>query len=338
MPLNQDKILYINRTMVKQYFLYNHTISFEKKNRTFTKNIVIFPMRKIHIKSNTTQAESFTRAIYYNSLENCCPHYIIDDICSWQLLEDDIVGYVNLDKGKENCIFIIMIGDSDKVLKNTKQLINHLSQKFNLTQSNIKLYDDYYEKKYIISTQFKNKHNDFFNEIINEEKKVISQKIKEKTDFSDVLSLSTNASNKTKKSDIEIIGQVYDTSWLSEIKEKNNITLSSTKKLFPIKAIALKTSKGLLQYRVHLLGGGWLNWIKDYNLLNWYTGYAGIKNFNIDGIQMQLTGIDDYIVKYRIIGKNKSTDWIDKTYQYAILPNETINQIEIVIEHIEGNI
>jgi len=44
----------------------------------------------------------------------------------------------------------------------------------------------------------------------------------------------------------------------------------------PARCLVAKTTKGTLHYRVHIIGGGWLGWITQYNINDWYHGYAGL--------------------------------------------------------------
>jgi len=68
----------------------------------------------------------------------------------------------------------------------------------------------------------------------------------------------------------------------------------------PIRCLMAKASEGVLHYRVHIIGGGWLGWITKYNANDWYNGYAGLPAYMIDGVQAYLTGVDGYEVQYRV--------------------------------------
>jgi len=52
----------------------------------------------------------------------------------------------------------------------------------------------------------------------------------------------------------------------------------------PINCLVAKASEGILKYRVHIIGGGWLSWISKYNISDLYNGYAGLPSYNIDAI------------------------------------------------------
>ncbi len=78
-------------------------------------------------------------------------------------------------------------------------------------------------------------------------------------------------------------------------------------------ALMARCNVGQLRYRVHLLGGGWLPWVTNYD------DFAGIRGKPIDGVQMKLEGVAGYRVKYRVSpAKNKGwyawcTDCTDPT-------------------------
>lgn len=80
--------------------------------------------------------------------------------------------------------------------------------------------------------------------------------------------------------------KVYTNKWLPEgcegIDGKN------------ITAIMAKPSTGVLQYRVHLVGKGWLPWVKND------TDFAGVRGKAMDALQMKLSGLDGYDIRYRV--------------------------------------
>jgi hypothetical protein len=77
-------------------------------------------------------------------------------------------------------------------------------------------------------------------------------------------------------------------------------------------ALMAKADKGKLRYRVHLLKEKrWLNWIEGYNTKDSIKGYAGNIGQEIDAVQMELTGLDGYVVQYRVsaISNTKWYGW-----------------------------
>lgn len=108
---------------------------------------------------------------------------------------------------------------------------------------------------------------------------------------------------------------------------------------YPIRAFAAKTSEGHLYYRVHLLGGGWLNWIHQLDLKDLFNGYAGILSSDIDAIQLYFTGDEDYEVRYRVSQKNEDYyPWVIGLDAYAGVFGKQIDriQMEIIKKQKEG--
>lgn len=76
------------------------------------------------------------------------------------------------------------------------------------------------------------------------------------------------------KTDVKAVYRVRTQAhgWLGEISEYTDY---AGWKESPITAVAIKVSHGTIKYRVHVVGGGWLNWITNYDINNGATGYAG---------------------------------------------------------------
>jgi hypothetical protein len=43
-----------------------------------------------------------------------------------------------------------------------------------------------------------------------------------------------------------------------------------------------------LKYRVHVKGGGWLDWITDYDITDYANGLAGVYGKPIDAVQIDV--------------------------------------------------
>lgn len=63
--------------------------------------------------------------------------------------------------------------------------------------------------------------------------------------------------------------------------------------------IAIKTNKGRVRYRAHVLGGAWLPWVTGYNWRDHANGYAG-NGRPIDCIQVELAGVVGQEAQYRV--------------------------------------
>lgn len=146
---------------------------------------------------------------------------------------------------------------------------------------------------------------------------------------------STPVAAPVKEKTIDVIYRARTTKWLSEIKNCNdtNDMGYSGIEYTPIRCLAAKASEGILKYRVHLLGGGWLSWISKYNLNDMYHGYAGLPNQQIDAIQVQLTGVDGYEAQYRVstTKSNGYYPWVLGVSDYAGVLGRAIDKIQIKI-------
>jgi hypothetical protein len=99
-----------------------------------------------------------------------------------------------------------------------------------------------------------------------------------------------------KENEIDVVYKAYTTKWLPEVKNCNDVNARGYAGIQGKKMTAFmaKPSEGWLEYRVHLLGGGWLPFVRNYE------DFAGIRGKAIDAVQMRLVGIDGYQVQYRV--------------------------------------
>lgn len=103
--------------------------------------------------------------------------------------------------------------------------------------------------------------------------------------------------------------RAYAGKWWGEIVDCNDVDSNGYAGVQGrnMTGLMVKPSKGKVQYRVHLLGGGWLPWVNGYNTKDSNNGYAGILGKKIDAVQMRLTGADEYEVQYRVSPANSKT-------------------------------
>lgn len=129
--------------------------------------------------------------------------------------------------------------------------------------------------------------------------------------------------------------KAYTTKWLPEVVDCNDANANGYAGVHgkSMTALMAKPDKGVLKYRVHLLGRGWLAWVEND------ADYAGVRGKEIDAVQMQLTGADGYEVKYRVSPKankgwyNWCTGLKDSTGDgYAGVFGKPIDCIQIKIE------
>ena len=95
--------------------------------------------------------------------------------------------------------------------------------------------------------------------------------------------------------------KAYGKKWYAEVTDynENNSDGYAGIQGVPMKAFAVKSTKGTIKYRAHLLGGNWTEWVDEYDTSK-SSGYAGNKKKQIDALQMKLVDCDGYVAKYRV--------------------------------------
>lgn len=118
--------------------------------------------------------------------------------------------------------------------------------------------------------------------------------------------------------------------WYSEVKNTDDYAGIDNKNIMGFTA---RADKGTLKYRVHIKNGRWLGWISKSNINDWNWGVAGIKGKYIDGIQMQLIGVDGYEVQYRVsmTGTKGWLPWVNGADDYAGILGRYVDKIEAKI-------
>ncbi|WP_346879567.1 N-acetylmuramoyl-L-alanine amidase [Clostridium sp. UBA3061] len=101
----------------------------------------------------------------------------------------------------------------------------------------------------------------------------------------------------------------------------------------PIQGVYANLDKGSIQYRTHTQNGDWLPWVSDRS------DYAGILGKNVDGIQMKISGLSGYNVKYRAYVGGRWLPWVIGESDYAGIYGQSIEaiQVEIVSDSSSGS-
>lgn len=152
---------------------------------------------------------------------------------------------------------------------------------------------------------------------------------------------TTPVVSSTANDKIDVRYRVYTNGkWWNEIEnynEKDSMGYAGIESK-AIRGLTMKADKGTLKYRVHVIGGGWLGWISNYNPNNWSTGCAGVKTKNIDAIQIDFQGINGYEAKYRVstIDSKNYLNWIEgyntkNSEGYAGIIGKAIDKVQIEI-------
>ncbi|GEM_PF-762335 len=129
--------------------------------------------------------------------------------------------------------------------------------------------------------------------------------------------------SKTSKETIDVTYQVYSNKkWLPNVTNLSDYAgIYGT----PIQAIYTSLGKGSIQYRTHTQRGSWLPWVTNR------TDYAGILGKNIDGIQMKISGLSGYNVKYRAYVGGRWLPWVVGLEDYAGLYGKAIEGIQVQV-------
>lgn len=137
----------------------------------------------------------------------------------------------------------------------------------------------------------------------------------------------------------EVKYRAYTGKWWGEItncNDTNSMGYAGVENL-AIKGFSAKATKGTLRYRVHTIGGKWLGWISKSDINDWNYGIAGVTYKDIDGLQMELTGVDGYAVQYRVstVGSKNYLNWITNygtgDMGYAGIYGKQIDKIQVKI-------
>ena len=93
--------------------------------------------------------------------------------------------------------------------------------------------------------------------------------------------------------EITVQAHIKKGSWLDKVNSKNykkndKSNPNSYSGIYgqPIDCIKIKSTKGHVDYRVHTIEDGWLNWVNSKTETG-TESYAGIYGHTIDGIQMK---------------------------------------------------
>jgi len=133
---------------------------------------------------------------------------------------------------------------------------------------------------------------------------------------------------------IHVSYRVYCGKWLPPVVDYNDKDSSGYAGMQKRKMTALQAvpTKGTLRYRAHLLGKGWLPWVVNDK------DFAGIRGKAIDAVQMELTELAGYQVRYRVSAAktNKWYGWCvgktDKTGDgYAGVFGQAIDRVQMEI-------
>lgn len=137
--------------------------------------------------------------------------------------------------------------------------------------------------------------------------------------------------------DVIYAAHLLKANWLSDITNYNDKNANGYAGITgkSIDGIRARLTKGNIVYRVHTVGGKYLDWVR--NLDKAQGGYAGLYGYDIDGVQMYLEGVGGFAVEYRVAPVGKPyLAWV-RNYKdndpngYAGIYGKSIDRVQIRI-------
>lgn len=137
--------------------------------------------------------------------------------------------------------------------------------------------------------------------------------------------------------DVIYAAHIKSGAWLENVKNYNDKNANGYAGITdkPIDGIRARLTRGSIIYRVHTVGGKYLDWVRDLDKAQ--GGYAGLYGKSIDGVQMYLEGLSGYAVEYRVAPVGKAyLPWV-RNYKdndpngYAGIYGKPIDRIQVRI-------
>ncbi|MDU1456496.1 MAG: peptidoglycan recognition family protein [Paeniclostridium sordellii] len=266
----------------------------------------------IHYTGNIGDTAKNNADYFYGGNRNASAHYFVDDNEIYQVVEDyngawhcgD--GHNRYGINNRNSIAIEMCGTdngriSEKTVENTLELTRYLMKKYGIDANHVVRHYDasrkdcpsaFHDNNWARWWNFKNR-------------------------------LVRGSESTTINKNIDVTYQVHAKGkWLPNVVNLNDYAGIFGK---PIQAIYASLNEGSIRYRVHTIDGKWLPWVTDRQ------DYAGILSKNIDGLQMELVGLDNYSVQYRTYVGGRWLPWVTDLTDYAGIYGKAIEGIQVQV-------
>nr|WP_195366141.1 peptidoglycan recognition family protein [[Eubacterium] tenue] len=262
----------------------------------------------IHYTGNIGDTAKNNADYFFGGNRNASAHYFVDDNEVYQVVED-YNGAWHCGDGNnryginnKNSIAIEMCGTnngriSEKTVDNTLELTKYLMKKYGIDKDHVVRHYDA-SRKNCPSAFSPNNWVRWWN-------------------FKDRLSNNSITKN------IDVTYQVYvNGKWLPNVTNLNDYAgIYGT----PIQGIYANLNEGSIRYRVHTISGTWLPWVTNRE------DYAGIFGKNIDTLEMQLIGLEEYSVKYRAYVSGRWLPWVTDLNDYAGIYGKAIEGIQVQV-------
>lgn len=266
----------------------------------------------IHYTGNINDTAKNNADYFFGGNRNASAHYFVDDNEIYQVVEDYNGAWHCGDGNNKyginnrNSIAIEMCGTdngriSEKTVENTLELTKYLMKKYNIDVDNVCRHKDASGKD--CPSAF---HDNNWSRWWNFKNRLVG--------CSESVSINKN---------IDVTYQVHAKGrWLPNV---TNITDYAGIYGKPIQGVYANLSSGSIRYRVHTVDGKWLPWVTDRQ------DYAGILSKNIDALEMQLVGLDNYSVQYRAYVGGRWLPWVTDLTDYAGIYGKPIEGIQVQV-------
>ncbi len=127
---------------------------------------------------------------------------------------------------------------------------------------------------------------------------------------------------------INVYYRIYAGKWYGEVKNGSEAGVKKKS----ISGLMVKLSRGIVSTRAHLKDENrWLPWVTGYTVSSFKYGYAGVPNQSMDGIQIKISGLPGYDVKYRVavIHSKSWQPWVTGANGYAGSFGKEIDRVQI---------
>ena len=285
---------------------------------------------------NTAEGAAFANCKYFNrnSVGASAQFFIDSGYTIWQsVAESDTAWHAGNWAMNQRSIGIEVCSAgvfTEAEIERLTWLVQHLMKKYNIPASRVIRHYDVTGKKcpayYVDNTRWKELHARITSGTASttETKKPQSTPAAKPT---------------TGKIDVVYQSKANGHGWLAEVTNWNNKNSNGYSGWLgkAILAFRAKTKDvGYLEYRAHLLTGGWLGWRRDYEKDTSGDTFAGTAKDYIDGIQFRIVGVSGKHVRYRVhvIGKGWLgwiTDYGSGSNGYAGIYGYLIDAIQVEV-------
>lgn len=269
----------------------------------------------IHYTGNINDTAKNNADYFGRCNRNASAHYFVDDNEIYQVVEEYNAawhcgdGHNRYGINNKNSIGIEMCGTdngriSGKTVENTLELVKHLMSKYGIDTEHVCRHYDASHKDCPSAFHDNNwaRWWDFKQRLSNG---------------------SINSSTSSMTKNIDVTYQVHAKGkWLPNVVNLGDYAGIYGK---PIQGVYANLSEGSIRYRVHTVDGKWLPWVTNRQ------DYAGILSKNIDTLEMQLIGLDNYSVQYRAYVGGRWLSWVTDRQDYAGIYGKDIEGIQVQV-------